>query len=271
MSTIVLVVLAFLVGVFVLPVLQGLFTDEARGWLPHLARAMVRAAARRLPPARERYEEEWLAELAAYNDRRLTALFRACSLSFGARALSAELDDEVAAARVSILDRVVAGLGLLFLAPMLVLIVVAIKLDSRGPALFRQPRIRPDGSRFVQLKFRTMVHSSRLIIEWNFNYRALQHVLSPSVSVERPAEEFDGVHIVPTWEHFRTRSQVTIPAALVSLVKVVWSRLPPFSTDPRVTRVGRFLRRYSLDELPLLFNVLRGDMALPYPWRIQGP
>ena len=107
MSTIVLVVLVFLFGTLVAPVLQGLFTDEARGWLPHLARAVVRTAARRLPPAyRERYEDEWLAELAAYSDRRLTALVRACSLWIGARAMRAEFGNEVAPTRVSILDRV---------------------------------------------------------------------------------------------------------------------------------------------------------------------
>ena len=106
MSTIVLVVLVILFGTFVVPVLQALFTDEARGWLPHLARAVVRRAARRLPPAhRERYEDEWLAELAAYSDRRLTALVRACSLWIGARAMRAQFGGEVAPTRAAILDR----------------------------------------------------------------------------------------------------------------------------------------------------------------------
>jgi Bacterial sugar transferase len=262
MSTIVLV-LAFFCGVFV-AVVHGLLTDEARGWLPHLARAVVRAAARRLPPAhRQRYEEEWLAELVAYSDRRLTALIRACSLWVSARAMRAELGGEVAPARVSMLDRVVAGLMLLFFAPLLVLIAAAIKIDTRGPVLFRQVRVRPDGRRVRQLRFRTMDPSP--LVEWSFGSDDQKRVWVMGTMKNARGE----LEILPTWEHSRTYSRPTIAGVLGSVGAAL--RWPVYYPDPRVTRVGRFLRRYSLDELPLLFNVVRGDMAMPYPWRIEGP
>jgi len=102
-------------------------------------------------------------------------------------------------------------------APLLVAIAVAIRLDSPGPILFRQQRTGRHGVRFGMLKFRTMV---------------------------RNAEE--------------------LKASLAHL-----NILPPpdfkIIDDPRITRVGRFLRRTSLDELPQVLNVLRGQMSLVGP------
>jgi exopolysaccharide biosynthesis polyprenyl glycosylphosphotransferase len=113
--------------------------------------------------------------------------------------------------------------GLLVLAPLLVAIGIAVRLDSRGPALFRQTRAGQDGRTFRMLKFRTMV---------------------------REAE-----------------------ARLPDLVALDRLRDPMFKLrdDPRVTRVGRVLRRTSLDELPQLVNVLRGDMSLvgPRPEQVE--
>jgi exopolysaccharide biosynthesis polyprenyl glycosylphosphotransferase len=113
-------------------------------------------------------------------------------------------------------DLVGAGLGLLLISPLLAVISISIKRDSRGPVLFRQQRIGRAGAPFTILKFRTMVLGAD----------AMKGDL-----VDR--NEADG------------------------LFKI--------ANDPRVTRVGRFLRRSSLDELPQLFNVLRGEMSLVGP------
>jgi exopolysaccharide biosynthesis polyprenyl glycosylphosphotransferase len=115
------------------------------------------------------------------------------------------------------LDIVGATLGLLLLSPLLVTIAVAIKLDSRGPVLFRQRRMGRNEVPFEMLKFRTMVDGA------DAQKAALQ---------ER--NEAGG-----------------------GLFKI--------EDDPRITRVGRVLRRASLDELPQLINVFRGDMALVGP------
>lgn len=103
-------------------------------------------------------------------------------------------------------DRVLGALLLAALAPLMLVIAIAIKLDSPGPVLFRQSRYGYDNQPFTCLKFRSMV--------------------------ARPAEA-------------ETRQATR--------------------DDPRVTRVGRFLRRTSLDELPQLFNVLGGSMSLVGP------
>ncbi len=97
------------------------------------------------------------------------------------------------------------------------MIAVAIKLDSRGPVLFRQRRVGREDRVFEIYKFRTMVDGA------DAQRAALAH-----------RNEAGG-----------------------GLFKI--------ADDPRITRVGRFLRRTSLDELPQLLNVLRGDMSLVGP------
>ncbi len=114
-------------------------------------------------------------------------------------------------------DLLGASLGLLAVAPLLIVIAVAIKLDSRGPVFFRQLRVGRHGQRFFMLKFRTMVPDAE----------ALK----------------DGL---------RDRNE-----AKDGLFKI--------AEDPRVTRVGRLLRRSALDELPQMLNIVRGEMSLVGP------
>lgn len=106
-------------------------------------------------------------------------------------------------------------LGLL--APLLVLAAMAVRLTSRGPVIFSQPRVGRGGSQFTIYKLRTMV------------------VADGALGVE----------------------DVGAGAPAGALTKM--------RDDPRVTRVGRFLRRTSVDELPQLLNVLIGEMSLVGP------
>jgi len=115
-------------------------------------------------------------------------------------------------------DAVVAAAALLVLAPLLLAVMVAIRLDSPGPALFRQERVGRDDRRFVMYKLRTMV------VDAEDRRAALV-----------PHNQADGGVLFKLHE------------------------------DPRVTRVGRWLRRFSIDELPQLFNVLLGEMSLVGP------
>jgi exopolysaccharide biosynthesis polyprenyl glycosylphosphotransferase len=110
-----------------------------------------------------------------------------------------------------------ASLGLLGVAPIILLAAVAIKLDSRGPVFFRQLRVGRYGKRFHIFKFRTMVCDAEGMKE------SLRH--------RNEAQE--------------------------GLFKI--------ADDPRVTRVGRFLRKSALDEVPQLLNILRGEMSLVGP------
>jgi exopolysaccharide biosynthesis polyprenyl glycosylphosphotransferase len=115
------------------------------------------------------------------------------------------------------LDRVVAALALIVLAPVLLGIALAVKLTSPGPMLYRQERVGVNGQAFTMLKFRSMVIDA-----------------DQQVEALRAENISDGLL-------FKMR------------------------VDPRVTPVGRVLRRLSLDELPQLINVLGGSMSLVGP------
>jgi lipopolysaccharide/colanic/teichoic acid biosynthesis glycosyltransferase len=125
----------------------------------------------------------------------------------------------------SVFDRVAAGLGLVLLAPIFAIIAFAIRLNSPGPVIFRQQRVGKHGRPFVFYKFRTM-----------------------------RVESDDALHQEAFQRFFEARSR---EQAGVSSFKV--------KNDPRVTRVGRWLRSSSLDELPQLVNVLKGEMSLVGP------
>ena len=115
------------------------------------------------------------------------------------------------------MDVVAASIGMLLLAPLLLMLALVVKLDTPGPVLFRQRRIGCRGERFEMFKFRSMVAN---------------------------AEQFKSGLL--------NRNE-----AGEGLFKI--------GDDPRITRVGRFLRHASLDELPQLLNVLRGEMSLVGP------
>ncbi len=114
------------------------------------------------------------------------------------------------------LDVMASLLAMVLLLPLLVLIGLAIWIDSPGPVLFLQERVGLRGKRFRMLKFRSM---------------------TPNAERERNA-----------------LSALAEPGNMFKMKR-----------DPRVTRVGKFLRKYSLDELPQLVNVLRGEMSLVGP------
>jgi exopolysaccharide biosynthesis polyprenyl glycosylphosphotransferase len=127
-----------------------------------------------------------------------------------------ELTRSSAAAK-RVFDLVCTSIGLLAVAPLMLVAAVAIRLDSPGPVLFRQQRVGRGGKRFHILKFRTMVADA--------------DALKDSLRDRNEAQE--------------------------GLFKI--------AADPRVTRVGRFLRRTALDEVPQLLNILKGEMSLVGP------
>jgi lipopolysaccharide/colanic/teichoic acid biosynthesis glycosyltransferase len=120
-----------------------------------------------------------------------------------------------------LVDLVLAITALIVLAPVMALLIVLVRLDSPGPAFFRQRRIGRLGMPFTLLKLRSMYEGSS---------QSLHHQASLDWFNERP-------------QAHRYKADF----------------------DPRVTRLGRYLRRTSLDELPQLFNVVKGDMSLVGP------
>jgi lipopolysaccharide/colanic/teichoic acid biosynthesis glycosyltransferase len=121
-------------------------------------------------------------------------------------------------------DPVIALAILVVLSPLMLLIALAIRIDSGGPVLFRQRRIGRGMHRFTCLKFRTMTHNAPQDVHRKY--------IAQLVNGEAETEG---------------------------------EGLKKLTVDPRVTRVGRFLRSTSLDELPQLLNVLVGEMALVGP------
>lgn len=120
------------------------------------------------------------------------------------------------------LDITLSLLALIVLSPLLLAIAVAIKIDSRGPVLFKQERLGRDQKPFTMLKFRSMTTGASDA----FHREA----------VKRTAES--------------KRREIGTFKSL---------------DDPRVTRVGKFIRAWNLDELPNLVNILRGDMSIVGP------
>jgi len=123
-------------------------------------------------------------------------------------------------------DLVISSVLLILLGPVMLLIALAVKLDSPGPALFKQRRVGENGRLFWMYKFRTMVDGADKLI---------------------PKLEEEGIYANGVYK---------------------------VREDPRVTRVGRILRRMSADELPQLFNVLKGEMSLvgprpEQPWIVE--
>lgn len=106
-----------------------------------------------------------------------------------------------------VLDRILALLGLIILSPLFIFLVIAIKMDSQGPVLFRQKRVGIRKTHFYILKFRTM-------------------------RIDTPKD---------------------IPTHLLE------------NPQQYITKVGSFLRKTSLDELPQIINILKGDMAIVGP------
>lgn len=116
-----------------------------------------------------------------------------------------------------VLDLVISSAALLLLWPLMLVIAIAVKLESRGPAIYASLRVGKNGVPFICYKFRTMVRGANRL------RRKLRHLNQ---------------------------------------------RRGPFfkiANDPRVTPLGRFLRKYSLDELPQFWNVLNNDMSLVGP------
>jgi lipopolysaccharide/colanic/teichoic acid biosynthesis glycosyltransferase len=127
------------------------------------------------------------------------------------------------------MDIVVSGGLLLIMFPILVVIALIIKLSSEGPVLFSQDRLGKFGARFKCLKFRTMNINCASQIHQEYVQRFI------TGKVEEPTSD----------------------SAAPAVYKI--------TNDPRVTAIGQFLRKTSLDELPQLWNVLRGEMSLVGP------
>lgn len=135
-------------------------------------------------------------------------------------------------------DLVIAAAALTVLSPLWLIIALLIKLDSKGPVFYKQERVGMDGRMFLFYKFRSMRAGSDDATHREYQQRYIAG--KPEANLGDPEQ--------PVYK---------------------------LATDSRVTRVGKVLRRLSLDELPQLFNVLRGDMSVvgprpPIPYEVEA-
>lgn len=139
-----------------------------------------------------------------------------------ANSIKIDLENDIRKKRIHfiikrLIDFVLALAGTILLSPIFLILYIAIKVDSKGPAIFKQVRVGKDGKDFVIYKFRTMV---------------------PNAESKRSLEIDPG-----DLSNFVFQSK----------------------SDNRITKVGAFLRKTSLDEIPQLINILKGDMSIVGP------
>lgn len=116
-----------------------------------------------------------------------------------------------------LLDIIGSLVGIILLSPVIIVTIIVIKLDSKGPVLFSQERVGKNGKLFKMYKFRSMVVDAEKLLE-----------------------------------KLKDKNEMSGP-------------MFKMKEDPRITKVGKFIRKTSLDELPQLINILKGDMSFVGP------
>jgi len=117
----------------------------------------------------------------------------------------------------TIIDIIGALCGIILLSPVMLVVAILIKIDSKGPVFFAQQRVGKDGREFMMYKFRSMCLDAEFFLD-----------------------------------KLKDRNEMSGPMFKIK-------------EDPRVTKVGKFIRKTSIDELPQLFNILKGEMSLVGP------
>lgn len=172
-------------------------------------------------------------------------------------------------------DIVVASMAIIVLSPVMIITVIAIKLESPGPAIFKSKRVGTNYQIFDFLKFRSMYtdaekrlkelsKSSNQYSKQKGNSSAttpledsqtkkdlLDREIESSMMINDDEIMLIGDDFVVNENDFAKQKEEDISNAFVKI-----------ENDPRVTKVGRFIRKYSIDELPQLFNILKGDMSI---------
>jgi len=175
-------------------------------------------------------------------------------------------------------DIVFSILAIVVLSPIFILTAIAIRLESKGPILFRSKRVGANYTIFEFLKFRSMyVDAEQKLMELSKNhnqYAGDQKSQESAQPITMPLNEQTGMDMavagmsddilmgdeevmlvgddfVVSESDFNKKKEEDISNAFIKI-----------ENDPRVTKVGRFIRKYSIDELPQLFNILKGDMSI---------
>ena len=174
-------------------------------------------------------------------------------------------------------DIIFSGLAIIILSPIFILTAIAIRLESKGPILFKSKRVGTNYTIFDFLKFRSMYvdaeerlkdlsktsnqyaekeeEDEHKTITAPLGDEAEQDMLDMGMESEMMISDEEimliGDDFVVAESDFNKQKEEDINNAFVKI-----------ENDPRITKVGRFIRKYSIDELPQLFNILKGDMSI---------
>ncbi len=178
-----------------------------------------------------------------------------------------------------IFDIVCSAIGIVILSPVLIITAIAIKVESKGPVLFKSKRVGTNYKIFDFLKFRSMYTDAE------DRLKELSKSSNQYAEHHEPAEEQSSTVTAPLGDEAEQmmldmgmESDLLISDDETMLVGDDYvmaesdfnkqkeeennNAFVKIENDPRVTKVGRFIRKYSIDELPQLFNILKGDMSV---------
>ena len=158
-------------------------------------------------------------------------------------------------------DILFSGTALLGLSPLLIITAIAIRLESKGAIIYKSKRVGSNYQIFDFLKFRSMyTNADKHLKDFNSlnQYQIEEETTEDIIWGEMPelSENEDGIVLISddfviSEEAYINKRSHEQENAFVKL-----------ENDPRITRVGRFIRKYSIDELPQLINILKGDMSI---------
>ncbi len=174
-------------------------------------------------------------------------------------------------------DIVVASLAIIILSPIFIITAIAIKMESKGPVLFKSKRVGTNYAVFDFLKFRSMYadaeHQLKELSKEHNQYKE-QESEEPKSTITAPL----GDQAEMAMMNMGMESEMMISDEEIMLVgddfvvaesdfnkqkeEEINNAFVKIEDDPRVTKVGKFIRKFSIDELPQLFNILKGDMSI---------
>ena len=162
-----------------------------------------------------------------------------------------------------IFDILFSGMAILCLSPLLIFTALAIRLESKGAVIYKSKRVGSNYQIFDFLKFRSMyTDADKHLKDFNALNQYQQEEEEPDIWGEDidtdMNEEGDEEEILLVSDDFVISEEDYIHKKS----KEKSNAFVKLENDPRITKIGRFIRKYSIDELPQLFNILKGDMSI---------
>lgn len=160
-----------------------------------------------------------------------------------------------------VFDILFSGMALLFLSPLLIATAIAIRLESKGPIIYKSKRVGSNYLIFDFLKFRSMYTDADKHLK---DFNALNQYQQENEQEEdiwgenQEVDEMEEEEILLISDDF----VITEEDYIHKKSKEKSNAFVKLENDPRITKVGRFIRKYSIDELPQLINILKGDMSI---------